>query len=193
MSYRPPRTGAGSRRRKGGFATEREAQNALTEAMDKVNRGGYVEPSRLKVGEYLDQWLAGKATLRSSTRRSYREHVELYLRPGLGHIRLTDLRDVDVEQLYVCMRELGRTDQPERPGPLLQRLLQARAQADSVRPLSTARIERVHATLMSALNTAVRRKYLAHNPATHVELPVGTTTSRRRVDRRSGRTLAGQR
>jgi hypothetical protein len=82
---------------KGGFATEREAQNALTESLDKVNRVGYVEPARLKVGEYLDQWLAGKAGLRSSTRRSYREHIDLYLRPGLGYIRLTDLLDAGAD------------------------------------------------------------------------------------------------
>ena len=111
---------------KGGFATEREAQNALTEALDKINRGGYMEPSRLKVGEYLDQWLAGKARLRSSTRRSYREHIDLYLRPGLGHIRLVDLRDTDIERLYTCMRELGRLSEQDRPGPLLQRLIEAR-------------------------------------------------------------------
>jgi hypothetical protein len=85
-----------------------------------------VEPARLKVGEYLDQWLAGKAGLRSSTRRSYREHIDLYLRPGLGYIRLTDLRDTDIERLYTCMRQLGRLAEQERAGPLLQRLIEAR-------------------------------------------------------------------
>jgi hypothetical protein len=57
-----PAAADGRRRQttKGGFATEREAQNALTESLDKVNRVGYVEPARLKVGDYLDQWLAGQ-------------------------------------------------------------------------------------------------------------------------------------
>jgi hypothetical protein len=39
--------------------------------------------------------------------------------------------------------------------------------------LSAARIRRVPATLMSALNSGVKRKKLAFNPAQHVELPSG--------------------
>jgi hypothetical protein len=34
--------------------------------------------------DYLDQWLAGKAALRDSTRLGYETHIRLYLRPGLG-------------------------------------------------------------------------------------------------------------
>jgi hypothetical protein len=125
------------------------------------------------VREYLDQWLAGKARLRSSTRRSYREHINLYLAPGLGHIRLVDLRDTDIERLYTCMRELGGLKEQTRPDPLLQQLFQVRDPTQPVRPLSDARIRRVHATLMSALNTAVRRKHIPQNPAEHIELPAG--------------------
>ena len=61
---RPTANGRRRQTSKGGFTTEREARRALTEALDKVNRASYVEPTRLKVGEYLDQWLAGKAALR---------------------------------------------------------------------------------------------------------------------------------
>jgi integrase len=159
--------------RAGGFATEREARKAMQESIAQVKRGTWLEDSRLTVGEYLDQWLAGKARLRSSTRRSYGEHIELYLRSGLGHIRLVDLRDTDIERLYSAMRQLGHLGEQDRPGPLLQRLLQARNPTQPVRPLSDARIRRVHATLMSALNTAVRRKHIPQNPAEHVELPSG--------------------
>lgn len=127
---------------------------------------------RQKLGEYLDEWLAGKASLRASTLRSYREHVELYLRPGLGHLRLSDLRDVDIERLYAAMRRLGRPPDGA-PAPELARLLAVRSARVGVKPLRDATIRRVHATLMSALNSAVKRKRIAHNPAAHVELPSG--------------------
>ena len=45
------------------------------------------------------------------------------------------------------------------------------------RGLSDATLRRVHATLMSALNTAVRRGLLERNPAATVELPRRTRTS----------------
>ena len=167
----PDATGKRRQATQGGFATEREARKALNDALARLHRGTFVEVGRQTVGEYLDQWLEGKAKLRSSTRRSYREHVELYLRPGLGHLRLTDLRELDIERLYAAMRELGGGE-PVKP-PVLDRLLAARASRTTPRPLSAATIRRVHATLMSALNGAVKRKRLAFNPAAHVELPSG--------------------
>jgi len=165
-------TTSGKRRQlsKGGFATEREARTALNDALARLHRGSYVEVGRQTVGDYLDGWLAGKGKLRSTTLRSYREHIDLYLKPGLGHLRLADLREVDIERLYTGMHELGRGD--GTPSPVLDRLLAARA-AVTTKPLSAARIRRVHATLMSALGSAVKRKRIAFNPAAHVELASG--------------------
>ena len=94
---------------KGGFASEREARQALNQALAAVTQSGYVEPTRLTVGEYLDQWIAGKAGLRSNTRRSYQGHIDLYLKPGLGHVRLTELRDVHIERLYAVLPLVGRS------------------------------------------------------------------------------------
>jgi hypothetical protein len=39
--------------------------------------------------------------------------------------------------------------------------------------LSDATIRRVHATAMSALSSAVKRRKIAVNPGEHVELPAG--------------------
>jgi integrase len=155
--------------RAGGFATEREARRALTKALDEIIRGRYVEPTRVKVGDYLDQWLAGKAGLRSNTRRSYASHIELYLRPGIGHLRLLDLRDTDIERLDAATRLLGK--QGTNNSPELDRLLAVRNGQTKIRPLGAASLSRLHATLMSALNSAVKRKLLPYNPASNVELP----------------------
>ena len=160
--------------RKGGFRTEKGAREAMTEALGRVATGTWVDYPKITVGEYLDQWLAGKV-LRPSTRRSYAEHIRLYLRPGLGHLGLQDVRDAHVEQLYAAMRELGEDGEEsgELPGDLLQRLLDARRYPDQARTLSPARLRRVHATLMSALNSGVKRRKLPANPAQYVEVPTG--------------------
>jgi Phage integrase, N-terminal SAM-like domain/Arm DNA-binding domain len=109
----PGPNGERRQRRVGGFATEREARQAMQAALAQIRRGSWVEFPKLTVAQYLDQWLAGKARLRASTRRSYQEHIDLYLRPALGHIMLADLRDEDVEQLYEAMRALGRGEAEE--------------------------------------------------------------------------------
>ncbi len=143
--------GADGKRRQsrtGGFATKRDAQRALTDALGRLDRGTYVEVGRQTVGDYLEGWLAGKARLRATTARSYEAHIRLYLRPHLGQLRLTDLRTTDVERMY--------------------------AKIGAERALSAATVRRVHATLLSALNTAVRRHLIAVNVAAHVELPAAS-------------------
>src|SRR4051794_13216232 len=158
----------------GPFPTEREAQAALAEVVGRINRGTYVEFDRQTFGDYLDQWLSGKVRLKAGTRLSYETHISLYLKPGLGHLELAALRDHDFEELYDAMRLIGRLPEGHRPSPLLRRLLDARTDTPQARrPLSAARIRRVHSTVMSTLNNAVRRRRLAHNPAQYVELESG--------------------
>ena len=112
-----PPDASGKRRqaRKGGFATEREARKALNDALSRIDQGSFMQPARQSIGEYLEQWLAGKGQLRASTRRSYREHIDLYLCPGLGHVRLVELREVHIERLYGAMGQLGRREPEHSP------------------------------------------------------------------------------
>jgi hypothetical protein len=55
----------------------------------------------------------------------------------------------------------------------VRRILPVRDRTGPVRPMGATSIRRVHAALMSALNTAVKREVLPANPAAHVELPTG--------------------
>jgi integrase len=109
----------------------------------------HVEDVSVTVGEYLEEWLWGKQALRPSTHRSYENHLRKYLIPLLGHLPLRALRALHVDRAY---RQIATS---ERYG----------------RPLSVATLRRIHATLMSALNTAVRRGLIDRNPAATVELP----------------------
>ena len=168
------RGGDGRRRHltKGGFRTKAEAEEELARALDRERAGGVAADHKLTVGDYLEQWLAGKATLRPTTAKSYAEHVRLYLVPVLGRVKLAELRPVHVERLYAAMRQLGQ-DNPK--GVEVRALLEARTpmQRLTLRPLGAASGRRVHATLQSALNTAVKRRLLPYNPAQHVELASG--------------------
>jgi integrase len=159
----------------GPYRTKDEAQAALTKELDKIGSGPYINADRtLTFGDYLDQWLAGKVALKKSTYRSYVECVRLYFKPGLGHVRLVDLRDHHFEELYSAMRKIGRIGADERSSHLLRRLLQARSDMPTARrPLRPARIRRIHAVAMSALNTAVAKKKISANPAEHIELASG--------------------
>ncbi len=169
-----PRDARRTQQTLGPFTTRRDAEAALAKVVDRINSGTYVGLDRQSFADYLDQWLAGKVNLKPHTRLSYETHIRLYLSPGLGHKELSALRDHDFEELYAAMRRIGRLADGERPSPLLQRLLDARTDTPQAqRPLSPARLRRVHSTVMSALNSAVRRRRLSHNPAQYVELESG--------------------
>jgi len=89
-------------------------------------------------------------------------------------VRLVDLRPKHLDELYAAMRKIGRTDDGERPSPMLRRLLDARgAGATSRRPISPGRMRRVHAVICAYLTDRTRREMIARNPAAHVELPSG--------------------
>jgi integrase len=144
-----PRGGDGRRRQiTKTFASKRDADRALTELMRSVDVGNFHE-SRITVSDYLASWLKGKASLRPTTGRSYEAHIRLYLQPHLGRLRLSDLRAHHIETMFERIRASNGTRE---------------------RPLGPTTLKRIHATLMSALQSAVKRRLIPYNPALHIEL-----------------------
>jgi integrase len=137
--------GKGGKRKpivRGGFDTAKEAQQALDEARARLKHGIVVN-DRMTVGRYLDEWLAAKGDIRPSTLRGYQQHIKKYLRPGLGHLRLAEVRLVHVAE---CLAEVSSSD---------------------------ANRQRVRATLRAAFNDAIREGLILINPAALVKLPSG--------------------
>lgn len=132
---------------RGGFATRTAARAALQQLQDEVRAGAGEEAHTLAVATYLEEWLAGKRALRPSTRKSYREHLDNHLLPHLGHYKLRELQARHIDQM-------------------LNSLASRRGES-----LSNGSLRRVHSTLRTALNAAVRRRLIPYNPANAVELP----------------------
>ena len=146
-----PQTANGQRRqvKQGGYSSEKEARTALTDALARLDRGTYVDRSRLSVGDYLDQWLEGRLNLRPASVVFYRVAVERYLRPELGQTRLDELRVSDIERAFSKIR---------------------RGVDGRGNPVSPALIGRLKTTLRAALNVAVKRQLIHLNPAALVEI-----------------------
>lgn len=145
-----PRGPGGKRRQmaKGGFATKREAEAALHAAVAAARSGVDSGRGRDRLDGYLSGWLTSKRNLRPTARKSYRAHIDNYLAPHLGHIRLSDLRATHLDEMYAQLLD------PERNPPL-----------------TAATVRRIHATLRNALNGAIRQRLIVFNPATAVDLP----------------------
>ena len=81
--------------------TKSEAKDELVRLKAAANKGEYVDPSKLSLGEFLDRWeawAAGQVSLKTMER--YSELLKLYVRPRLGASRLQRLRTVNFAELY---------------------------------------------------------------------------------------------
>ena len=146
--------GADGRRRqraKGGFATKKEAQTALSTELTQRAHAQAVEPTKTTMADYLQgQWLPSLHDLRPNTRLSYETLTRLHIVPHIGTVQLAKLTVHDCDRLYATLSRLG----PE-----------------TGRTLSPATIRRIHSIIHAALNSAVDRNLVQRNVSDRVRLP----------------------
>ena len=92
--------------------TKREAERKLAEVVLDLNTGTYIEPSRLTLSEFLDQWMQDyvATSVRPGTAEGYRTIVNR-LQRTLGHVRLTGLHAQDVQRYYKGLLDEGLSAQ----------------------------------------------------------------------------------
>jgi len=122
--------------------TKREAESKRTALIAELESGDSIEPSKVTVSAYLDDWMAKaiKPSRTVYTYVSYRSTIEKHIKPHLGHIALQRLTPLDVQRYY---------------------------QERKVH-LSEGSVVIHKAILTSALNTAVESGLLKQNPASRV-------------------------
>ena len=141
----PTEDGRRRQRRKGGFATRREAQEWLAEQQTRIRDGSYTAPSKITVADFLTvEWLpAVEGKLRPLTHERYASIVRHVVVPRIGHKRLQGLSGGVLTAFY---------------GELQDELA-----------ASTRRL--VHSVLRRALNDAVRWGRIVRNPAQLADPP----------------------
>jgi integrase len=121
------------------------------------------------VGEWLEEWFAGKRKLRESTARGYRQHLDHYLIPILGDFPLDRLSAMHISDMFDAIGEWNEEiahARDEGRAPVLEGDRRKRSKYVGV-----ATQRRVYATLRTALNAAWRGRRIDVNPALFVEMP----------------------
>lgn len=117
---------------KGGFRTQREAEEARVAATHALVTGTYVRAERLSLADFLiDEWLPSRRppVLEESTWHSYDRYLRLHVIPHIGAIPLQKLSPVDLNRLYRVLLATGRRE----PGPAVRRRPEVRERAASLR------------------------------------------------------------
>jgi integrase len=137
---------------KRGFLTRKAAAEYLRGELEKISHGTHVMPSKITVGEQLDQHVNG-LRLAPSTLASYRKNIRLHIKPKLGSIQLTRLTTA---QINVWLRDLeatGRKDHETGTG------------------LSARMVRYCFTILNAALREAANQGLIARNPAERAKPP----------------------
>lgn len=177
--YEAPKSAGGKRRqpRIGPYDTETECKKQLAKVLGTAANPKAHDERKTTLGQYLERrytWRTSEAEtgegLKKSTLDSEREAIDLYLSPGLGHIKVVDLDDEHIRELYAAMRKINRPDEQTERTEILRRLQEVRATRHGKRlhsrPISESRIRRVHAVLHGALADASKlSKIRTDNPA----------------------------
>lgn len=92
---------------KGSYNTKKEAEAERAKQLSAMNTSAFVPPSDMLVGEYLRQWMEEyvvKGRYKPRTVETYKNVVERHLIPILGHVRIQDLNERDIEKYYSTLR-----------------------------------------------------------------------------------------
>jgi integrase len=111
IDVRDPQTGRRKRKWHSFAGTKREAQTKQAELVALMERGDYVEPSKVTVAEFMrarvNQWEAA-SDISARTAQRYRQLVENQIVPYLGTRALRKLRPLDIEGWHTNLRNGGR-------------------------------------------------------------------------------------
>jgi integrase len=125
--------------------TRKDVAKRLTKATADREQGMVFDAENMKLGAYLDAWLATtKDTVRLGTWKQYEMVTRVHIKPTLGKVRLDRLNALQVQNLYQHKLDEG---------------------------VSARRVRYIHVTIHKALKDAVRWQLVPRNVANTVAPP----------------------
>ncbi|MFE0189270.1 tyrosine-type recombinase/integrase [Streptomyces sp. NPDC058989] len=189
----PEKSDAEGRRRIGDLLESVSASKEEIPGYEETKRRfgtGQSLTTHATVGEWLEQWLAGKKALRKSGQTRYDVDIRCHLVPRIGHIRLDRLTVPHLDAMFEGIAEtnveivdanlLRRTALDELkliPWKGTENRRRRKAMKETIeamppfrRVTGPASQQHIRATLRAALNTAIGRGMITFNAASYVEL-----------------------
>jgi Phage integrase, N-terminal SAM-like domain len=109
IDVRDPQTGKRKRRWHSFAGSKRQAQVEAARLISERQNGTAVEPNRITLAQFLDQWLEYiEPQVAPRTHERYGEIVRTYLVPALGTIILIKLQAIAISAAYAGMLSGGR-------------------------------------------------------------------------------------
>jgi integrase len=130
--------------------TQKELMDKLHMSIERYRDVELTEDSRMTLGEWLDTWLEDykEGTIRPTTLASYRQFIEAYIKPELGHKQISLINGHDIQRMYNRLKKNGRVNED----------------ANGSHALSDATVNHIHTMLHGAMKDAVQANIIPRNP-----------------------------
>lgn len=136
------------------FRTRKEADEWLSKIKSEISAGKPVLCSDQPFGEYLEQWFEkfGSVAIRDSTKMNYLGYLRHIQRHKVKDVKLKNLTADNLQEFICYLQNAGQMDTPEQM-------------------LSAKTTRNIMNMIHKALEHAVGRQLIYHNPADYVQLP----------------------
>ncbi|MBB5329995.1 tyrosine-type recombinase/integrase [Tunturiibacter gelidoferens] len=136
-----------------------EVVEAIKDAVKNISLGTSSNSKRLTVSQHIARWLdvQVKPNKSPNSYRGYEQTSRMYIVPMLGAMQLDQLNVPTIQEWMKKMSELSPTKRHAQSGHGREK--------PTIERLSPTSIKRAHATLRTALSTAVKWGLISTNPA----------------------------
>ncbi len=143
---------------KGGFKRKKDAEDYERDQRSSLKKGTYIEPQKILLHKYLQDWLdEQRPRLSPTTLQGYEINIRCHINPFIGGLRLQELRPKHIRKLYAELRS--------------NRTVKVSGQMRSFEALSQTSVQYVHRVLSKALEDAYKDEIIFKNPAKLVSPP----------------------
>lgn len=134
--------------------TKNEAAVRMYDYKASVERGDYIEPTKMSVEAFLDYWYKNHSAnkVKDTTRADDESIIRNHLKPYFGKFKLCNLKGYQIQETYEYMSKKGNTK-------------------DKKGGLSAKTIRNIHAVFSRALKQACKEGLIAKNPLESITLP----------------------
>ncbi len=89
----------------------KDVARKMTDLKKKLFDGTYVEPSNMKLKNWLNRWIEGrKNSISTNTYKFYKRQIDCHINPILGDVKLKELKSFHIQELLNDKFEDGRID-----------------------------------------------------------------------------------
>ena len=150
---RDPSTGKRRRHSETVKGAKKDAERRLAELLVSIERGSYIKPKKITLGEWLEDWCQSYAKTHCSPRTAegYESIIRNHIIPSIGSVRLIELHPQHIQAFYAGSMSHGRIN--GKGG------------------LSGRTVSHIHRVLSEALSHAVKQGLIFRNVAELIDPP----------------------